>query len=71
MSGFDLSTKIQLPIIHYTSHRLSTFGQIEFETVPKGRGGVLSFFLLTFVRARHLPFTRKNTRNFKHPPNNI
>ena len=33
MSGFDLSTKIQLPIIHYPSHRLLKFGQIEYETV--------------------------------------
>ena len=33
MSDSDLSTKIQLPIIHYTSHRLSKFWQIEYETV--------------------------------------
>ena len=29
MSDYDLSTKMQLSIIHYPSHRLSKFGQIE------------------------------------------
>ena len=33
MSGFDLSITIQLSIIHYPSHRLSKFGQIEQEIV--------------------------------------
>ena len=33
MSGFDMSTKIHLSIIHYTSNRLSKFGQVEYELV--------------------------------------
>ena len=32
MSGFDLSTNIQLSSIHYPSHRFSKFEQIEQET---------------------------------------
>ena len=27
MSGFDFSTKIQMSVIHYSSHRFSKFGQ--------------------------------------------
>ena len=33
MCGFDLSTKLWLSVMHYPSHRLSKFGQIEQETV--------------------------------------
>ena len=33
MSGFNLNITIQLSILHYPSHRLSTFGQIEQEIV--------------------------------------
>ena len=29
MSGFDLSTEIQLSTIHYPGNRLSEFGQVE------------------------------------------
>ena len=39
MQGFDLSIKLLLSVMHYPSHRLSKFGQIEYETV---RGPYLS-----------------------------
>ena len=33
MSGFDLSTKLWLSVMHYPSVRLSKFGQVEHEPV--------------------------------------